>query len=59
MQNHLAFFQGVLYNEITDDNGKVWLCADIQDMKIKRNGQEIIVKGSEIQESDEIVDYAG
>lgn len=46
-------------NEITDDNGKVWLCADIQDMKIKRNGQEMIVKGSEIQESDEIVDYAG
>lgn len=44
-------------NEITDENGKVWLCIDSQSMKIKRDGQEMTVKGDEILETDEILSY--
>lgn len=44
-------------NEITDEAGKTWLCIDTQSMKIKRNGQELTVKGDEILETDEILGY--
>ena len=44
-------------NEVEDDNGKTWLYIDDQLMKIKRNQQEMVVKGSEIVDSDEIVGY--
>ena len=45
-------------NEAVTDDGKTWLYVDIQEMKIKRDGQEMIVKGEEIVETDEILDYA-
>ena len=44
-------------NEVVDDNGKTWLYIDSQSMKIKRNGEEMVVVGEEILETDEIVDY--
>jgi len=44
-------------NEITDDEGKTWLCIDTQSMQIERDGQELIVKGNEILETDKILGY--
>ena len=44
-------------NEITDEAGKTWLCIDTQSMKIKRDSQELTVKGDEILETDEILGY--
>ena len=43
--------------EAVDENGKTWMFVDVQDMKIKRNGEEMTVKGKEIVETDEIVGY--
>lgn len=44
-------------NEVVDDNGKTWLYIDVQDMKIRRDGKEMVVKGADIVETDEILDY--
>ena len=44
-------------NEVEDEKGKKWIFVDSQKMKIKRNGQEMTVSGSDIVETDEIVDY--
>lgn len=44
-------------NEIEDDDGKTWLLIDNQPVKINRGGTEMVVKGSELQETDKIVSY--
>jgi hypothetical protein len=44
-------------NEAVDENGKTWLYLDSQMLKVNRNGTEIVVKGSEILETDTILDY--
>lgn len=44
-------------NEITDDEGKTWLCIDTQSMQVERDGKEVTVKGNEILETDKILGY--
>lgn len=46
-------------NEAVDENGKTWLYLDSQLLKVNRNGTEVVVKGSEILETDTILDYEG
>lgn len=45
-------------NEVVDDDNKTWIFIDDQQMKIERAGQEMVVKGSEILETDKILDYS-
>lgn len=42
---------------ITDENGKMWVFIDESQVKIKRDGKEMIVHAPEIVETDEIIDY--
>ena len=54
-------FVGPLHKEIidaVDESGKTWSFLPEQKMTIKRNGQDIVIRGSEIIETDSIVDYA-
>ena len=44
--------------DVTDDKGGHWVYLPQQMMKIKRNGQDMTVQGSEIVETDDIVAYA-
>lgn len=44
-------------NEVTDDKGKDWLFIDKQRLEVMRNGQKQIVEGSDIQDTDEILNY--
>ena len=41
--------------EAEDENGKVWKFIDETKLRIKRDGKEITVLGSQIQETDEII----
>lgn len=44
-------------NEVTDENGKVWLVVDVQKIWIKRDGNPMLIPGSDLKETDEIVGY--
>lgn len=44
-------------NEFEDEKGNIWLCTDMQTIQVRRNGEELIVKGNEVLETDEIVGY--
>lgn len=45
-------------NEITDENGKVWLCLDNgQNIYIEREGKKMLVEGKDIKETDKILGY--
>lgn len=44
-------------NEVTDENGKVWLVVDVQKIWIKRDGNPMLILGSDLKETDEIVGY--
>ena len=52
---------GMIYsfgpNEAEDENGKVWKYIDETKLHIMRDGKEMDVLGSEILETDSIIEY--
>lgn len=44
-------------NEVTDEDGKVWLIVDIQKIWVERNGEKKLITGAELEETDKILAY--
>lgn len=44
-------------NEITDEEGKVWLVVDIQKIWVERDGQKQLILGADLKETDKILGY--
>lgn len=44
-------------NEVTDENGKVWLIVDIQKIWVERDGEKKLITGAELKETDKILAY--
>lgn len=44
-------------NEVTDEDGKVWLIVDIQKIWVERNGEKKLITGAELKETDKILAY--
>ena len=44
--------------DVTDDKGKNWVFLPQQKIRISRGGEEQVIYGAEIQETDEILGYA-
>lgn len=43
--------------EIEDDEGKKWLCVDVQNLWVERDGKPQLVAGSDLRETDKILGY--
>lgn len=44
-------------NEVTDEDGKVWLIVDIQKIWVERDGEKKLITGAELEETDKILAY--
>lgn len=44
-------------NEVTDEDGKVWLIVDIQKIWVERDGEKKLITGAELKETDKILAY--
>lgn len=44
-------------NEVTAEDGKVWLIVDIQKIWVERNGEKKLITGAELEETDKILAY--
>lgn len=44
-------------NEVTDEDGKVWLIVDIQKVWVERDGEKKLITGAELKETDKILAY--
>lgn len=44
-------------NEVTDEDGKVWLIVDIQKIWVERDGEKKLITGVELKETDKILAY--
>lgn len=44
-------------NEVTDEDGEVWLIVDIQKIWVERDGKKMLITGAELKETDKILAY--
>lgn len=44
-------------NEVTDEDGKIWLIVDIQKIWVERDGEKKLITGAELKETDKILAY--